>query len=122
MSDEMTDDEINEWDYVSSAIGDTISLEAGPDENGAFIIKEEQFINLVNLVIEMRRPIKWLPIETAPKDGSFLVWLSEEDLVHSTHVGVARYHPNVKTISGRFDHDMSKPNYWQPLPDPPIEL
>ena len=52
---EMTNEHVTQWDPVSSLIGDTISLEDGPDENGAFMIKEEQFNNLVNLVIEMRR-------------------------------------------------------------------
>ena len=61
----------------------------------------------------------WQPIETAPKGGTFLVWLGEIDRIQETHVGIARWHSNIKFISGRFDFDLAPPTHWMPLPEPP---
>jgi hypothetical protein len=59
---------------------------------------------------------EWQPIETAPKDGRFLVFLSDGA------VEVAKRIPNSKTmvIGGAFSFDRSeKPTHWMPLPEPP---
>jgi hypothetical protein len=59
----------------------------------------------------------WQPIETAPKEGCFLVWLSEPELgsyVHTMRAGRGA------TIGTRFAHDCSgQPTHWMPLPPPP---
>jgi hypothetical protein len=61
---------------------------------------------------------EWQPIETAPKDGTFLVWLSEP--MCGSRVHAARYHPNVNTIGNGFLFDAPQPIYWMPLPKPPL--
>ena len=61
--------------------------------------------------------MKWRPIETAPRDGVFLVYLVHEMLGSRVHA--ARWHPNVKTIGGVFHFDAPPATHWMPLPEPP---
>ena len=63
----------------------------------------------------------WRPIETAPKDGTFLVWLAEKHGAMDSHVGVMRNHPNVRFINGLMAYDLAEPTHWMPLPPPPKE-
>jgi hypothetical protein len=58
----------------------------------------------------------WQPIETAPAEGKFLVYMPDED---RQPIQVARWHPKVKVIGGNFAFDMPKPTHWMPLPDAP---
>lgn len=64
---------------------------------------------------------QWRPIESAPKDGTVLVWLSEPHKSMNSNVGVALFHPNVRFINGLFAHDLPEPTHWMPLPTPPTE-
>ena len=57
----------------------------------------------------------WEPIESAPKDGEFLVYMPDE----RTKIQAARWHPNVKTIGGNFHFDLTAPTHWMPLPAAP---
>jgi hypothetical protein len=58
---------------------------------------------------------QWQPIETAPKDGSFLVLLPLPHL--NSRIQVATYHPNVQIVGGVFLFDLaSQPTHWMPLP------
>ncbi len=57
----------------------------------------------------------WQPIETAPEDGEFLVYMPEE----RTRIQSAKFRQNVKTIGGAFAFDLTKPSHWMPLPPPP---
>jgi hypothetical protein len=57
----------------------------------------------------------WQPIETAPENGTFLVFMPEEH----TQMQVAKWHPNVKTIGNSFAFDLSDPTHWHPLPAAP---
>lgn len=61
----------------------------------------------------------WMPIETAPKEGSFLVYLPEE----SAHKRVQPMHvrASFSTIGDTFAFDKSEPTHWQPLPPPPTQ-
>jgi hypothetical protein len=60
----------------------------------------------------------WQPIETAPKDGSFLVLLPLPHL--NSRLQVATYHPNVQIVGGVFLFDLaSQPTHWMPLPETP---
>lgn len=59
----------------------------------------------------------WQPIETAPEDGLFLVYMPNEP-PHSMFQ-VARWHPNAKVIGHVFAFDLTKPTHWMPLPSPP---
>lgn len=58
---------------------------------------------------------KWQPIETAPKEGIFLVYMPEEKRPYQ----VANFHPNVNVIGNCFAFDLTKPTHWMPLPQPP---
>lgn len=56
----------------------------------------------------------WMPIETAPNDGSpFLVLLSDE-MMHS-RVHSATFHPNMKLIGCNFSFDAPNVIGWLPL-------
>jgi len=57
----------------------------------------------------------WMPIESAPDEGSFLVYMPEE----KRKIQVAEYHPNVNTIGNNFAFDLTKPTHWCELPDDP---
>jgi hypothetical protein len=57
----------------------------------------------------------WQPIETAPENGTFLVFMPKE----RTRIQVAKWHPNVKTIGNSFAFDLSDPTHWHPLPSEP---
>lgn len=57
---------------------------------------------------------EWQPISTAPKDGSWVLLFSPEDVVPR----VGRWCDLSK--EWLFTHD--KPTFWQPLPAPPKEV
>jgi hypothetical protein len=59
---------------------------------------------------------QWQPIETAPAEGKFMVYMPDEK---RQPIQVARWHPNVKVIGGSLDFDMPKPSHWMALPEPP---
>lgn len=58
---------------------------------------------------------QWQPIETAPRDGEFLVYLPEEHRKYQVMYRTER----TSIIGGAFAFDMSKPTDWMPLPAPP---
>jgi len=59
----------------------------------------------------------WKPIETAPKDGHFLVWLPAPMLGSNIQVMRAG---KVALIGGQFAFDVEDvPTHWMPLPEPP---
>ena len=60
--------------------------------------------------------LTWQPIETAPKDGQFLVYMPTDD---RQPMQVAKWHPNVKVIGGVFAFDAEPPTHWMPLPSAP---
>lgn len=60
---------------------------------------------------------EWRPIETAPEEGVFLVYMPDETMKFQ----VARWRPNVKVIGNVFAFDLTKPSHWRPLPPPPTE-
>jgi hypothetical protein len=61
--------------------------------------------------------MEWQPIETAPKDGEFLVYSSDD--------GVVAVYPSrssgmfLPKGGGRDSDDVSRPTHWMPLPPPP---
>ena len=57
----------------------------------------------------------WMPIESAPKEGTSLVYMPEEKM----KIQVAKYHPNANVISASFAFDLTKPTHWQELPENP---
>jgi hypothetical protein len=58
----------------------------------------------------------WTPIETAPKEGQFLVYMPDEK---RSPIQVAEWHPNVKIIGNHFAFDFPPVTHWMPLPDAP---
>lgn len=56
----------------------------------------------------------WQSIETAPKEGRFLVLLSAPLLNNRIHT--ANWHPNCRTIGSFFDYDCPPVTHWMPLP------
>ena len=60
--------------------------------------------------------MRWKPIETAPKDGQFLVYMPSDS---RQPIQVAKWHPKMKVIGNHFDFDMEPPTHWMPLPEPP---
>ena len=67
---------------------------------------------------------EWQPIKTAPKDGSkILVYLPPREKSDGSGVWDAVYTVSHWYAPGRYwwDHSMSKPTHWMPLPAPPIQ-
>ena len=60
----------------------------------------------------------WQSIETAPKEGVFLVFMQDE-VRPARRMQVANWHPNVKIVGGLFAFDCAKVTHWMPLPPPP---
>lgn len=60
----------------------------------------------------------WRPIETAPKEGVFLVYMQDEARP-ARRMQVASWHPNVKVVGGVFSFDCATVTHWMPLPPPP---
>lgn len=66
--------------------------------------------------------MNWKPIETAPKDGAFiLAYWDEATYPHD----IENRYEIVRWINGEWrnenDEDLIKPTHWMPLPDPPKE-
>lgn len=66
--------------------------------------------------------MEWLPIESAPKDGTVIVafWIPQNGPIHSgcyaTTMWCGSYWGNTDD-----DDDMFRlPTYWMPLPPPPV--
>lgn len=62
----------------------------------------------------------WQPIETAPRDGSAMLFYLESELLHS-RVAVGFIHPNVMVVGGLLSFYAPKATHWMPLPEPPKE-
>lgn len=60
----------------------------------------------------------WKPFNTAPKQGSFLVYLPNErrkvEVMHCIN-------ETLSIVGGAFSFDISTPTLWHPLPDFPKE-
>jgi hypothetical protein len=61
--------------------------------------------------------IGWQPIEKAPKDGQFLVYLPNEH--RQIQVMYRNSGSRFAVIGGAFAFDLTKPTHWMPLPEPP---
>ena len=57
----------------------------------------------------------WQPIDTAPKDGSFLVQMDNGEM----HVAKVHKGARIMIVGGAFSFDRTeKPTHWMPLPAP----
>jgi hypothetical protein len=63
----------------------------------------------------------WRPIETAPKDATFLAWVPVPKNPHASHYCICCYaaNPGVETWWDIRASEIAKPTYWRPLPDHP---
>lgn len=81
------------------------------------------------------KEMEWLPIETAPKDGTPIQVARWMDIFGGTWVrGWARWESaffHDKDIGGWIAHGyfeppgelgLAHPTHWMPLPDPPVEV
>lgn len=60
----------------------------------------------------------WMPIETAPESGAYLVWLSKARF--GNHVFPASCRTGgVKIVGTSFYFDMPAATHWRELPPPP---
>jgi hypothetical protein len=65
--------------------------------------------------------MKWLPIESAPKNGG---WVMVHDAGHEPPVLIAHWHKRFGAwagtvlTTGRFVY-WKNPTHWMPLPEPP---
>ncbi len=60
----------------------------------------------------------WLPIESAPPEGQFLVYMPDEKRMP---IQMAKWHPNIKAIGGAFAFDLPPVTHYHPLPSPPAQ-
>ncbi len=61
----------------------------------------------------------WQPIDTAPKDLPFLVYMSDGAMHVARRIGSLK---NSMVIGGSFSFDRSeRPTHWMPLPTPPTK-
>jgi hypothetical protein len=56
----------------------------------------------------------WQPIETAPENGQFLVYMPENT---RQPIQVAKWSPTIKVIGNCFSFDMKPATHWMPLPE-----
>jgi hypothetical protein len=62
----------------------------------------------------------WLPIETAPQEGSFLVYMPEAR--KGKRVQVCTVRNTINVIGGTFDFDQPPRTLWAPIPALPHGL
>jgi len=60
------------------------------------------------------RERQWMPIETAPKDGTEIMVISNRGYIH-----IVTYHPRAEWYSADADQYCGGITHWMPLPNPP---
>jgi len=64
---------------------------------------------------------EWHPIDTAPADGRYLVWLEEP--MFGSQIQVAECHSNMRIIAGcSYPTYTSRPTHWMPTHWMPLPL
>ena len=61
---------------------------------------------------------EWQPVETMPKEGTFLVYM-ETETIEARKMDLAVVHPNITTIGNDFEFDRKPISHWMHLPNPP---
>lgn len=62
---------------------------------------------------------EWMPIETAPKDGTRILISSPTDGVLSSHFDGGNWQGRPWRPVRSAEYEASKPTHWMPLPAPP---
>lgn len=74
-------------------------------------------------VEELEQAQGWQPIETAPKDGTHVIFATAYDgkIVHSVHSGAwgPAYDRGPNAWVEDYDYKICEPTHWMPLPQPP---
>ena len=81
--------------------------------------EEIQFLR--QRVDDLSKPLEWLPIETAPKDGSYFiggVWGDMDS--RPTWAAMCNYYEPFKRFEMQETND--QPDFWLPLPKAPKEV
>jgi len=63
----------------------------------------------------LRKDAAWQPIETAPKEGEFLVFMP----TNRSPIQLCTAHKNCTVIGNCFAFDLPKPTHWMHRPKPP---
>jgi len=68
---------------------------------------------------------KWQPIETAPKDGTWIALWSDGSKVQAGYWGPSYFGSDHKWIQyahrSECEEVEPEPTHWQPLPEPPAQ-
>ena len=83
--------------------------------------QSEEIANLRRRVEDLSKPLEWLPIETAPKDGSYFiggVWGDMDS--RPTWAAMCNYYEPFKRFEMQETND--QPDFWLPLPKAPKEV
>lgn len=64
--------------------------------------------------------MEWLPIETAPKDGTLVdLWASDKQWPDCSWTGMYWFSPDIYDCGAEMELHGHFPKYWMPLPKPP---
>jgi hypothetical protein len=69
-----------------------------------------------------RRQPQWMPIETAPRDGTPFLCIHPDDVFSpQTGIDIIWYEPSIKTytMDGETEVPFAGITHWMPLPSPP---
>ena len=132
----MTDPRIEAAAWMIGSVSD---LAPGGDWEKLTLYQKTHFRRLAKAVMESADDAAWRPIETAPKDGSYVdLWVINED-EKGRRIADAYFGPIPHTcgeygqycdsfpeegnfwIDGIFGHEIyGDITHWQPLPSPPV--
>lgn len=98
------------WRYTTPDWGWSLSFHEDPGNS-------ETPVEKIPLYANPPAP-QWQPIESAPEEGTFLVFMPTESR-ENLKIQVARWNPNVKIIGGVFNFDCEPVTHWMPLPAAP---
>lgn len=72
--------------------------------------------------IEIMKRGQWQPIETAPKDGTYvLVCEKDNSAIYEARFMWDDWFPAMQSDSDEYDPMKGFPSHWMPLPEPPQE-
>lgn len=76
----------------------------------------------LQLAIEHMKRWQWQPIESAPKDGTFvLVCEKDNSAIYEARFMWDDWYPSMQSDSDEYGPMKGYPAHWMPLPEPPQE-
>ena len=83
--------------------------------------QSEEIANLRRRVEDLNKPLEWLPIESAPKDGSYFIGGTWGDMEsRPTWAAMCSYFAPFKKFEMQETPD--QPDFWLPLPKAPKSM